>query len=77
MDRKSKNDLGSLLQRLSEPTPPFFKKLRTVGLVTIAAGTVLVSAPIAIPAVLVTIGGYLIVGGSVMTAMAQAAVKEN
>jgi hypothetical protein len=77
MERKSKNELGSLLQRISEQTPPFFKKLRTVGLVTIAAGTVLVSAPIAIPAMLVTIGGYLIVGGGVMTAMAQAAVEEN
>lgn len=77
MERKSKNELDSLLQRFSEQTPPFFKKLRTVGLVTIAAGTVLVSAPIAIPAMLVTIGGYLIVGGGVMTAMAQAAVEEN
>jgi hypothetical protein len=36
-----------------------------------AAGAVLVASPIAIPAILVTIGGYLIVAGSVATAVSQ------
>jgi hypothetical protein len=35
-----------------------------------------VMAPVALPALLTTIGGYLIVGGSVLTAISQATVEE-
>lgn len=64
------------LERLQAPTPKFFKKLRTAGLILAAAGGVLVAAPITLPAVLVTIGGYLIVAGSIASAISQAAVEE-
>lgn len=65
----------SLLNRLKAPTPRFFKILRNVGLVLAAAGGVLVAAPVAIPASLITLGGYLIVAGSVATAVSQAVIK--
>jgi hypothetical protein len=61
-----------LIDRLKAPTPKFFKILRNVGLGLAAAGGVLVAAPITIPALVVTIGGYLIVAGSVATAVSQA-----
>ena len=61
-----------LIDRLKAPTPKFFKVLRNIGLGLAAAGGVLVAAPIAIPALAVTIGGYLIVAGSVATAVSQA-----
>lgn len=61
-----------LIDRLKSPTPKFFKVLRNIGLGLAAAGGVLVAAPIAIPALAVTIGGYLIVAGSVATAISQA-----
>jgi hypothetical protein len=35
-----------------------------------------VASPIALPAVVVTVGGYLIVAGSVATAVSQVAVKD-
>jgi hypothetical protein len=60
-----------LIDRLKAPTPKFFKVLRNIGLGLAAAGGVLVAAPIAIPTILVTIGGYLIVAGSVATAISQ------
>lgn len=60
-----------LIDRLKAPTPKFYKILRNVGLGLAAAGGVLVASPIAIPTILVTIGGYLIVGGSVATAISQ------
>ncbi len=60
-----------LIDRLNAPTPKFFKILRNIGLGLAAAGGVLVAAPIAIPTILVTIGGYLIVAGSVATAVSQ------
>lgn len=65
-----------LLDRFLAPTPFFFKRLRNLGLGLAAAGTVLVSSPIVISPVVVTIGGYLIVAGAVASAVAQTAVFE-
>lgn len=62
----------NIIDRLKSPTPKFFKIVRTVGLVLAAAGGALVASPIAIPAAIVTVGGYLIVAGSVATAISQA-----
>lgn len=61
-----------LIDRLNAPTPKFFRVLRNVGLGLAAAGGILVASPIAIPAIVVTIGGYMIVAGSVATAVSQA-----
>ena len=61
-----------LIDRLKAPTPKFFRVLRNVGLGLAAAGGILVASPIAIPALVVTIGGYMIVAGSVATAVSQA-----
>jgi len=63
----------SLVQRLIAPTPKIFKVIRTVGLSLAAVGGAVIAAP-AMPAILVTIAGYLTVAGSVMTAVAQATV---
>lgn len=73
---KFKDKLKSFFTRCGQETPPFFKKLRTIGLVVAAAGTAVISAPIALPAVVLTIGGYLIVGGTVATAVSQAAIDD-
>jgi hypothetical protein len=64
-----------VIDRFKSPTPKFFKTLRNIGLVLVAAGGVLVAAPVAIPVALVTAGGYLIVAGSVATAISQAVTK--
>lgn len=66
----------NLVERLQAPTPKFFKKLRTIGLILVAAGGTIVASPVALPAVIVTAAGYLIVAGSVATAVSQAAVEE-
>lgn len=60
---------------MKAPTPKFFKVLRTIGLSLAAAGGALLAAPVALPVGLVSLGGYLIVAGSVATAVSQAAVK--
>jgi hypothetical protein len=64
----------NIMERYSAPTPKFFKRLRTIGLVLVAAGGVLVAAPFTIPVALVTAGGYMVVAGSVAAAISQAAV---
>ena len=66
----------SLVERLTAPTPKIFKIIRIVGLSLAAAGGAVLAAP-ALPALLVTIAGYLTVAGSVMTAVSQVAVDGN
>lgn len=60
-----------LIERLKAPTPKFYRILRNVGLGLAAAGGVIVASPVAIPAIVITIGGYMIVAGSVATAVSQ------
>ena len=40
----------NIVQRAKAPTPKFFKKLRNIGLTLAAISTVIVTAPIALPA---------------------------
>lgn len=68
--------LRTVIRRGKAKTPPFFKKLRKMGLIVTALGGALVAAPVALPAVIVTAAGYLVVAGSVLTAVSQVAVKE-
>jgi hypothetical protein len=59
------------IDKLKAPTPPFFKKLRNISLVLVAVGTAVLTAPIALPATIVTVAGYLTVAGSVASAVSQ------
>jgi len=64
----------NILQRAKAPTPKFFRLLRTIGLALAAAGGTLLTAPVAIPAALVTVAGYMTIAGGVMTAVSQVTV---
>ncbi len=75
--KQEQDGLSSVGDRIKQKTPPFFKKLRTIGLVVAAIGTSLVMAPVALPVLVTTIGGYLIVGGSVLSTVSQTAVESN
>jgi hypothetical protein len=66
--------LSSYYARCNEHTPPFFRKLRKAGLMLAAAGTALIVSPIALPALVGTVGGYFIVAGAVASAVSQAAI---
>ncbi|NBR15134.1 MAG: hypothetical protein EBU01_11240 [Crocinitomicaceae bacterium] len=73
--KQEQDSLSSVGDRIKQKTPPFFKKLRTIGLVVAAIGTSLVMAPVALPVLVTTIGGYLIVGGTVLSTVSQTAVE--
>lgn len=66
--------MKKLIQRIKEPTPKFFKKIRNIGLVMTAISGVLVTSPIALPTVLVSVAGYLAVAGGIASAVSQTAV---
>ena len=61
----------NLLQRAKAPTPKFFKSLRTAGLTIAAIGAAIITSPVPLPAMLVTIAGYMTVAGGVLTAVSQ------
>lgn len=62
----------SIKERVQSPTPNFFKKIRNIGLVLAAVGGAIITAPIALPAAVVQIGGYLAVAGGIASAVSQA-----
>lgn len=62
-------------QRIKSPTPPFFKKIRNIGLAVAAIGTTILTAPIGLPAVVIKIAGYLALAGTVAGGISQTAVK--
>ena len=66
----------TIIERAKAPTPKFFKVLRNVGLALAAAGGALLAAPISLPAGIVALGGYLTIGGTVLTAVSQVTVED-
>jgi uncharacterized membrane protein HdeD (DUF308 family) len=60
-----------LLKRAYAPTPKFFKVLRNIGLALAAVGGTILAAPVTLPVVISSIGGYLAVVGGVVSAVSQ------
>ncbi|MBV2196524.1 MAG: hypothetical protein KUL78_08490 [Flavobacterium sp.] len=63
--------MKKIINRAKAPTPKFFKVLRTVGLALAAVGGTILAAPIALPVIVTTIGGYVAVAGGVLSAASQ------
>ncbi len=61
----------NIIDRIQAPTPDFFKKLRNIGLGLAAISGVVLTAPIALPAAIVSIAGYVAVAGGVIGALSQ------
>lgn len=67
----------SIVKRVKAPTPKFFKTLRTIGLTLAGIGGAILAAPVAVPAALITIAGYITLAGGVITAVSQTAVDSD
>jgi len=67
----------NVVKRVKAPTPKFFKILRTIGISLAVAGGTVLASPIAIPAAVVSIASYVILAGSVITAVSQTAVEKD
>ena len=63
-------------ERLSSPTPSFFKKLRNIGIALVAVSAALLASPVALPVLVIQIAGYLAVAGTVVGAVSQAVTGE-
>jgi uncharacterized membrane protein HdeD (DUF308 family) len=71
-----KREKMNIIKRAKAPTPKFFKVLRNIGLALAAVGGTILAAPIALPIVVTTVGGYLAVAGGVVSAVSQLTTGE-
>ena len=66
-----------IIERAKAPTPKFFKLLRTIGIAMLAVSGALLTAPVALPVVVVTVAGYTAVAGGVLSAVSQITVDDS
>ena len=69
--------MNTIINRATAPTPKFFKVLRNIGLALVTIGGAILTAPVVLPAVVVTVGGYLAVAGGVLSAVSQLTVDDH
>ena len=67
----------NILKRAKAPTPNLFKKIRNAGLAMAAISGVVLASPVAFPAVLIKMAGYLAVAGGVASAVSQVTTGDN
>ncbi|MDN6292536.1 MAG: hypothetical protein L0J35_05635 [Tetragenococcus halophilus] len=63
-------------ERAKAPTPKIFKKLRNIGLIMAAVGGTILTAPVSLPALVTSIGGYIAVAGGVLSSVSQITVED-
>jgi len=67
----------NVVERAKAPTPKFFRVLRTVGLALLAVSGSIVAAPVALPAIVVTVASYAAVAGTILSAVSQVTVDDD
>ena len=73
MNTSSPNDMN-ITERVVAPCPPFFKRLHNIGLILGGIATVILTAGVALPAVVVSIAGYLATASAVAVVISQCTV---
>ena len=69
--------MKKVIERIQEPTPKFFKTIRNLGLLLTAVSGVIATAPVSLPAVVITVSGYLAVAGGIASAISQTAIHRD
>ena len=71
-----KKTVKEIKTRWSSETPKFWKKVQKIGVIAGAVGGVLIAAPVALPAALISAGGYLLLAGSLTATLSQLTVEK-
>ena len=66
----------SLKERWNAKTPKFWKKVRNIAITLGAVAGVILTAPIALPAAVITAAGYLATAGTVAATLSQLTVED-
>ena len=67
--------LKEVKNRWNSKTPKFWKKVQKVGIIAAGIATLIATAPVSLPAVVVTAGGYLAVASGAIATISQLAVE--
>lgn len=68
--------MSEIIDRIKAPTPKFFKTLRAIGLSMAAIAATVLTAPVALPAIVIQIAGYVAVAGGVIGVISQTAKED-
>ena len=60
-----------LKERWQAKTPKFWKKVQKIGIALGVIGGTIIALPVALPAAVVTAGGYLVAAGTVTATLSQ------
>ncbi|GEP52628.1 hypothetical protein FNO01nite_33000 [Flavobacterium noncentrifugens] len=66
----------NVINRAQAPTPKFFKVLRTIGIIMLAVSGSILTAPVTLPAAIISVAGYVAVAGGVLSAVSQVTVED-
>ena len=69
--------MNKIVRRVKAPTPKFFKTIRTIGITLAAIGGAVIAAPVALPTAIISVAGYLMVAGGVLSAVSQITVESD
>ncbi len=70
-----KNNNMNFVERVKAPTPKWFKIIRNIGIALATVGGAILASPVILPVGLVSAAGYLVLGGSIISAVSQTGVK--
>lgn len=65
----------NLLERAGKKSPQFFRKLQRIAMVCTAISAAILTAPVSLPAALVTASGYLATAAAVAAALSKITVE--
>jgi len=68
--------MKELKGRWKSRTPRFWKKVQRVAIVLSTAAAMIVAAPIALPAAVITVAGYVVTAGTVAATLSQLTVED-
>jgi len=66
--------MNTVVKRMKRRTPKFFRKIRNISLTLAGVGAAILTAPVALPAIVLQVGGYLALAGTVAGVVSQTAV---
>jgi hypothetical protein len=67
---------NEVVKRWKSKTPSFWKKIQRIGLIAGGIGAVIIASPVALPAAIASVGGYLALAGSVAATLSQLTVED-
>jgi hypothetical protein len=67
--------MKNLQQRWNAKTPTFWKKMQKIGIIAGTIGGIIIASPVALPAILVSASGYLLLAGTVTVTLSQLTVE--